>query len=53
MNNEFQRLLKVLLTEIEHIIVITPRPEDEYEDATYMTMTRKGNMAKLIKGSAA
>lgn len=53
MQGEFKKLLAVLTREIQHIVLITPRSQDHYEGAEYMTMVRKGHAAKLVSGAAA
>jgi DNA repair exonuclease SbcCD ATPase subunit len=50
MTESFQALLPVLNTLIPSIIVVTPKSDEIYEDATTFTVVKSGGVATIVRG---
>lgn len=53
MLKNFQRFIPILNKVIPHIIVVTPKPDVEYDNARYFTIVKQNGKSKLVKGRLA
>lgn len=50
MLKNFQRFIPILNKVIPHIVVVTPKPDVEYDNARYFTVVKENGRSKLMKG---